>query len=655
MAARRQSADSLEKVIPSERKESISELFIPTDTLHQPCDVVLIVKDGKQFKAHRQVLSEVSLFFEKLLNSNMKESQEGIVRLEMFAESVMAATLQFIYNGDVKISTEHDARDLIVLADYLFLEKLKVLAGEVLVQTLNVSNCISAYYFAERYQCKVLLSNTRKFFLAHFTSIYAANREDVLNMSSKEVEMWISSDEIDVSAEEDVFKIILAWIDHDRSGRKIFFPELFRHVRLVYVSRDFLRHDIATNKLIKDNNSCVTLVKDAINLLDSENFESLSVPPRRSLETPVVVVNAGKNVLCYILRENSWWKLGKIPAGFLTRHHFVPCDGQLYGTVQEMSNSRPHSLKQVTYNPYSNSHTQLPAWEEGRYLRETFVSNGNEMYALLSEPCVVNHWHSRIFSSSGTETDQTCGDRKHSSFLTKYKPETNSWEDVTSFDHLNLRDYFCIVANDNFIYFIGGRERRGRLDTILTDVDRFELSRKQWDKAADTKVPTWHVRGASVNEKIYITAPSVRLQASLPSYVWQVYAETTNEWQIITGVRDGLEYFDPRIPLAVDGELYLVDIKTVVRGRISGHHRKRIRIERYYPEENKWQTKTGVTARHATGCYDPPAIVCSMRIFKGLFNMRQVEAFPFDDSLLGAGTTQPSLTSKKREQKCLIM
>ena len=101
----------------------------------------------------------------------------------------------------------------------------------------------------------------------------------------------------------------------------------------------------------------------------------------KSLETPAVVVNVGKNVLCYILRENSWWKLGEIPTGFNGRHHFVPCDGQLYGTVQVTSNSRRHSLKQVTYNPYSNSHTQLPAWEEGRYLRKVFVSSGDEMYA----------------------------------------------------------------------------------------------------------------------------------------------------------------------------------------------------------------------------------------------------------------------------------
>ena len=39
--------------------------------------------------------------------------------------------------------------------------------------------------------------------------------------------MWISSDEIDVSAEEDVFKIIVAWIDYDRNLRKTFLPTCF--------------------------------------------------------------------------------------------------------------------------------------------------------------------------------------------------------------------------------------------------------------------------------------------------------------------------------------------------------------------------------------------------------------------------------------------
>ena len=399
-----------------------------------------------------------------------------------------------------------------------------------------------------------------------------------------------------------------------------------------------------TNELVKGNNSCLTLVKDAINLLDSKNFESLSVLPRKSLETSVVVVNVGKDVLCYILCEHSWCKLGEIPPELIRRHNFVPCDGQLYGTVRQMPYYRPRSFEQVTYNPYSNSCMELPAWEEGRYLRKTFVSNGDEMYALLSEPCVVNHL--RNWQPRGS-FDQTCGSRKHTSFLTKYKRETNSWEDVTSFDHLDLRDYFCIVANDHFIYFIGGQEFYGGKITILTDVDRFELSRKQWDKAADTQRAKIWAKGAAVNEKIYITGPSARPEARTSLYDWEVYDETTNEWQIITGVREGLGYSHVHI-LAVDDELYHVDT-TAVRG-ISGGYPKRIRIERYYPEENKWQTKTDVTARHTIWCYGQPTIVCSMRIFKGLFNMRQVEAFPFD-----ATSTQPSLTSKKRKQKCLIM
>ena len=365
MAAEEQSADRLEQVFPSRRKESIvSEVFIPKDTLDQPCDVVLMVKDGKQFKAHRRVLSEASPFFEKLLRSDMKETQEGIVRLVIFTESVMAATLQFIYTGDVQILAEDNARDLIVVADYLFLEKLKLLAGGIVAQTLNTSNCISTFYFAEKYQCKDLLSNTGKFILANFTSIYASNREYVLNMSSREVEMWISSDGINVSAEEDVFEIILAWIDHDRSQRKRYFVELFRHVRLVYVSREFLRHDIATNELVKDNESCLTLVKDAISLVDSQTCDNLGVPPRRSLETPVIVINLGENILCYFPRENSWCKLGKIPAEFISLNgKFVPCNGQLYSVQLDWWYFRPMPLKHIAYNPYSTNVCHYHPWK----------------------------------------------------------------------------------------------------------------------------------------------------------------------------------------------------------------------------------------------------------------------------------------------------
>ena len=69
------------------------------------CDITLVVEDGKQFQVHRNVLSLASPFFEKLLSSDMKESNEGVIRLHTITESQMADILQFIYNGSVEISS----------------------------------------------------------------------------------------------------------------------------------------------------------------------------------------------------------------------------------------------------------------------------------------------------------------------------------------------------------------------------------------------------------------------------------------------------------------------------------------------------------------------------------------------------------------------
>ena len=207
---------------------------ISKDGLYQPCDVTLVVKDG-EFKAHRKALSEASPFFEKLLNSDMKESKEGVVRLEMFTESVMRNTLEFIYTGNVQILDEDDARDLVVMADYLFIQKLKTLATQILVQKMNTSNCISILRFACEYHCEELLCKTKKSILANFNVLLSTKCEDVLKMSREELAMLISSDELHVNAEEDVLNTILAWINHDKNKRKHHFPELFRYVRLVYM------------------------------------------------------------------------------------------------------------------------------------------------------------------------------------------------------------------------------------------------------------------------------------------------------------------------------------------------------------------------------------------------------------------------------------
>ena len=117
-----------------------------------PYDVALVVKDGREFNAHRQVLSEASPFFEKLLNSDMKESNEGVIRLEILTDSQMADILEFIYTSKLQISTQEHAENLLAAADYLFISNLKQKAETFLEQNISTSNCFCVYHMAENYQ-----------------------------------------------------------------------------------------------------------------------------------------------------------------------------------------------------------------------------------------------------------------------------------------------------------------------------------------------------------------------------------------------------------------------------------------------------------------------------------------------------------------------
>ena len=68
------------------------------------CDITLVTKDDKEFKAHRNILSAARPFFCKLLQSDMKENREGIVRFEEISGAVIEDVLEFIYTGCVEIT-----------------------------------------------------------------------------------------------------------------------------------------------------------------------------------------------------------------------------------------------------------------------------------------------------------------------------------------------------------------------------------------------------------------------------------------------------------------------------------------------------------------------------------------------------------------------
>ena len=278
----------------------------------QFCDVVLEVFNGEdlaRFNAHRIVLCAASPFFYSALNNDMKESKEGVIRLEDTSKVAIEELLDYLYTGHVNV-TQHNAFDLLKIADFLVIPSLKDVSSKFIIQTLSSSNCLMVYYLAVNYRCIELQEKARDFVFANFTSV--VEHEDFLNLTLKEVEEWILSDEIRVRGEEDVFQAVVKWAEKRGSGDREKFFDLFRHVRLIYLSRNYVLNEIFPHPLVTNDKACTAFVLDAVKDVSSGSEECFfAQAPRNCLKTTedCLVVSADTKTLCYVPYENKWYQM----------------------------------------------------------------------------------------------------------------------------------------------------------------------------------------------------------------------------------------------------------------------------------------------------------------------------------------------------------
>ena len=278
----------------------------------QFCDVVLEVCNGEdqaRFNAHRAVLSAASPFFYNALTNDMKESKEGLIRLEDMSKGAIGELLDYLYTGHVDVA-QHNAFDLFKIADFLVMPSLKEVSSKFIIQSLSYSNCLMAYYSAVHCRCIELQEKARDFICANFASV--VEHEDFLNLTINEVEEWISSDEIRVRGEEDVFQAIVMWAEKRGSGEREKFFELLRHVPLIYLSRSYVFSEILPHPFVNEDKACVAFVLDAMKEVSSGSEECFfAQTPRNCLKTTedCIVVFGPRKTLCYVPPETKWYQM----------------------------------------------------------------------------------------------------------------------------------------------------------------------------------------------------------------------------------------------------------------------------------------------------------------------------------------------------------
>ena len=536
-------------------------------------EVTLVVKDNKEFRASRNVLSEASPYFSALLKSGMRESEEGIIRLEHITDTVMNDVLQFMRSGNIEI-TSTNVQDLIVAADYLLLPNLKTIAGRFLKDNMTTSNCISIYYFAEKYRCEERV--IRKFILSNFEVV--AKSEEFRNLECKQVEEWISSDEIAISSEKEVIKVILKWTEQRKNERKGKLADLFRHVRFAFVSRDYLK-DVVTNHVVRENSSCLKLVKDAMKGTHNETDRAIP-PPSRNWQHSHLVVLAGNETSCYDPDEEKWYQMKKVRR----------------------------------YHPEYN----LLSFQGNLHVFPQPIFRGDDLYQSERYDTLYDHWVSldlaqrhfehrtRITAVLGTEIYAIDFPRN----ILKYNIDSNAWQAVLSLPHDGPCQGSCVVAMDNCLYVIGGAWKQpGTKHSFRPSAHsvRFSTITQQWERIANMQCARHNACGVAARGKIFIAGGITDgvlsdcdevLRPDDVTETCEMFNVSTNEWQFIASLQ---KPFCGGSMVYLKGSLYVVGGKRFRVQFINGSPLNRdyilkdtLDVDCYDFESNTWKPKTKI-------------------------------------------------------------
>ena len=538
----------------------------------QLCDITLVTKDGEELKAHRNVLSAASPFFCKLLQTDMKESREGIVRFEEISGSVMEDVLEFIYTGTLEVTREN-AEELVAATNYLLIPSLKTISGRFLQHEMCNSNCISTFYFAEKYDCDELITNSRSFIHKNFASV--AEVDEFLSLETKEVERWISSDDISLETEADVFKIAQKWVEHKKSERKAVFEELLRHVRLVFLSRDYLLN-VVTNELVRDSAGCLKLISEAISLTTFANEDDLPQSPRKGLETRAIVACGGKCAFCYIPEKDEWRHL---PDQLSEKNHqtqMIKFRDQLYVF--------PHYGQAERYDPVFNGWSSLDL----STLDVKVAIIRGEIYSI--EQAVSKKWRD-------TET--------RTSIIKRYNVESCSWQIIFSSPQC-YRKELCVIGSGDYLYLLGGKSPL--TSEYVATAERFDTVENKWEEIADMRQERGGAFGVATKGKIFVAGGAN--EESKVSKSCEVYNVCTNEWQFIRNL-NVCRMFGSMVCLG--GTLY------VLGGLNRTKKNPEVSVECYDSAKGKWFLKTSIPVK--TSCKNKHTFSgCVLKFSKGVLD-----------------------------------
>lgn len=423
----------------------------------QLCDVILVA-DDVEIHAHRMVLASCSPYFYAMFTS-FEESRKARITLQSVDARALELLIDYVYTSNVEVN-EDNVQVLLTAANLLQLTDVRDACCDFLQTQLDASNCLGIREFADLHGCVELLNYAETYIEQHFNEVIQF--DEFLNLTHEQVINLISNDRISVPNEERVYECVIAWLRYDVPIREPYTSLLMEHVRLPFLSKEYITQRVDKEFLLEGNIVCKNLIIEALtyHLLPTETKSARTVP-RKPVGMPKILLVIGgqapkaiRSVEWYDLREEKWYQAAEMPSR-RCRSGLSVLGDKVYAVGGFNGSLRVRTVD--VYDPATDQWANCSNMEARRSTLGVAVVNG----------C--------IYAVGGF--DGTTG----LSSAEVYDPKTEIWRFIASMS--TRRSSVGVGVVNGLLYAVGGYDGFSR--QCLSSVERYNPDTDTWSVVAE--------------------------------------------------------------------------------------------------------------------------------------------------------------------------
>ena len=195
------------------------------------CDLTFIVGD-EQFPCHRILVASCSPYFQALLTHTFKENTLNSIILRDIEPEIFSSLLHYIYSRQIELD-ETNVQELLLASDMFQLDEVVQFCCRYLSISLCETNVLDIWKIANELECLALKTDAEHYILQHFRSLIKLDM--IKSIPYNLLKQILSSDDLIVDNEQQVFEGILMWFIHNQGQIG---EQLFDNIRFDYISKE---------------------------------------------------------------------------------------------------------------------------------------------------------------------------------------------------------------------------------------------------------------------------------------------------------------------------------------------------------------------------------------------------------------------------------